>query len=218
MSSLYHLIIFDWEGTLTDSLGQIVHAISKEAHALNFGKIKPEVARQYIHLGLVPTLKKVLPQLTTTQHEQLLYQVQQKLTAKSAEVHLIPGAKKFIHQLQKAHIDLAIASNKSQVSLQRALRASHLDSIFKITRSAGQTPPKPDPQMLKEIMDVFDVNAQTTLMIGDSMADMEMANNAGVTAIGMDFYHQQASSLKEAGAKKIFDNYPQLATYLGLNH
>lgn len=216
MRSSYHLIIFDWEGTLADSLGQIIHTIAKEAQASGFDVIHPELARQYIHLGLAATLKKALPQLTLTQHEQLLYQVQQALVAKSPDVFLIPGAKKFIEQLQKTNVSLAIASNKSQPSLQRALQASGLDEVFKITRSAGQTPPKPDPQMLREIMDIFNVDPEKTLMIGDSPADMEMAHHAKVTAIGMDFYRQQEAALKAAGAKKVFAGYQQLAVYLGL--
>ena len=51
-------------------------------------------------------------------------------------------------------------------------------------------------------------------MIGDSVADIEMASRAGVDAIGIDFYHQQKAALLEAGALAVFDNYTELTRYL----
>ena len=45
---------------------------------------------------------------------------------------------------------------------------------------------------------------------------MEMAQQLNVDAVGVDFYHQQAENLRAAGALDVFDDYRQLATYLGL--
>ena len=53
-------------------------------------------------------------------------------------------------------------------------------------------------------------------MIGDSVADMEMARSLNVTAVGLDFYHQQGTALKAAGALKVFDDYKRLAEFLEL--
>ena len=102
------------------------------------------------------------------------------------------------------------------MSLQRALQASGLDVFFTITRSAGQVPAKPCPQMLEEIMEACGVTASQTLMIGDSVSDVEMSRQVNVDVIGFDFYHQQAANLRAAGALDVFDDYRQLARHLGL--
>ncbi|KTD20559.1 phosphatase [Legionella lansingensis] len=216
MSKPYRLVVFDWEGTLGDTLGQIFNSVATEARRLNFGEIDQQVARQAVDLGLVKALRKVFPHLSDAQHEQLLYAVQQSLISRSTEVYLIPGAKDFVGRLQQAGIDVAIASNKGQQSLQRVLHISGLDTLFKVTRSAGQTAAKPSPEMLKEILDTFDVTADEALMVGDSVTDMQMAKNLGVDAIGVDFYHQQKTALLAAGALAVFDDYQHLADYLQL--
>lgn len=216
MSNPYQLVVFDWEGTIADTLGLILHTVSTESNLLGFGEIDPNQARKYVELGLVQAIKKLLPQLSMTQHEQLLQAVQHAMISRPSEVCLLPGVLEFIHKLHDSGIDLAIASNKGHQSLVRALQATGLDELFKVTRSAGQVPAKPCPQMLEEIMDEFGCSASSTLMIGDSPTDMEMATQIKVTAIGVDFYHQQEASLKAAGALAIFDDYQQLADFIKL--
>ncbi len=218
MSSPYHLVVFDWEGTLGDTLGQILNTVAAEAIRLHFGEVDERLARQYVVLGLVVAVKKIFPHLSRAQHEQLLEAVQKTLASRSLDVYLIPGAKLIVQRIQQAGMDLAIATNKGQQSLLRAIQASGLDGIFTVTRSAGQVPAKPHPQMLEEIMDVCGVTAAQTLMVGDSVSDIEMASLAGVDAVGVDFYQdeQQRQALRAAGAREVFDEYPQLANYLQL--
>lgn len=214
MSNPYQLVVFDWEGTISDTLGPVLQIVTEEAQHLGFGEIDPQQARKYVDLGLTAALKKLLPDLTPTDYDKLFRSVQETMVTKPAEVYLIPGVLGFIKQLQADKVSLAIATNKGHQSLMRALQASGLDAFFKVTRSAGQVPAKPCPQMLEEIMDEFGEVAATTLMIGDSTTDMEMANSIGVTAIGVDFYHEQESVLKQAGAVAVFDDYALLAKYL----
>lgn len=216
MSNPYQLIVFDWEGTISDTLGLILHTVSTEAKKLGFGELDPYVARKYVDLGLVQALRKTFPDLSSKQHDQLLQAVHQAMITRPSEVCLIPGAREFIQQAHDAKIDIAIATNKGQQSLLRALQVTGLNALFKVTRSAGQTPAKPCPQMLEEIMDEFGSDSASTLMIGDSSSDIEMARNINVTAIGVDFYHQQEDALKAAGALAVFDDYQLLANFLGL--
>lgn len=210
----YQLIVFDWEGTISDTLGLILHTVAVEAERLGFGGIDPYQARKYVHLGLQLALKKLFPTLSVAQHEQLVQAVQTTMLSRPSQVCLIPGAREFIERLHSLSLNLAIATNKGQHSLQRALCATGLDSIFHVTRSAGQVPAKPCPQMLEEIIDEFGQEPATTLMIGDSPSDIEMARNINVHAIGVDFYHQNQEILKQAGALEVFDDYQLLTQFL----
>jgi phosphoglycolate phosphatase len=212
----YRLVVFDWEGTLADTLGQILKTLATEARSLHFGEFNEELARQSLEHGLVFAVKKAFPQLNEKQQEQLLLAVHHSLAIRPTEVYLIPGAREFAEWLNANGVFLAIATNKGQQSLHRVLHASELDGLFKVTRSAGQTPPKPSPEMLEEIMAEFDVTAKETLMVGDSVNDMEMAKSIGVDAVGVDFYHQQEAVLRAAGALEVFDEYQHFREYLQL--
>lgn len=216
MINPYKLVVFDWEGTVSDTLGLILNTVASEAKLLGFGDIDYQQARKYVDLGLEPALRKIFPDLSPVQHEHLMQAVQLALISRPSEVILNPGVREFIEKLIAANIDIAIATNKGPNSLQRALQATDLESVFKVTRSAGQIPAKPHPQMLEEIMEHFGHAPAATVMIGDSTSDMEMAKSVNATAIGVDFYHQQESSLKEAGAIVVFDDYQLVADFLGL--
>ncbi len=218
MSKPYDLVVFDWEGTIADTLGIVLHVVATEANLLGFGDFDPQQARKYVDLGLVQALRKAYPHLTATQHQQLLQAVQLAMHSRSCDICLMPGVRELLYQLHEAEINLAIATNKGHQSLLRALQATGLDKLFKITRSAGQTPAKPCPQMLEEIIEEYGGTAATTLMIGDSLTDMEMARSAQVIAVGIDIYHQlEEAALKAAGAMVVFDDYKQIADFLNLS-
>lgn len=218
MDKPYRLIVFDWEGTLGDTFGKIINILTIETRRMQLGEFSESRAREYLMLGLIVTIRKIFPRLSAAQQQELLQAVQESLALRSMEVYLIPGAKNIVKKIQEAGIEMAIATNKGQHSLQRELQASGLDIYFTVTRSAGQVPAKPCPQMLEEIMDVCGVTASQTLMIGDSVSDVEMAVAVHADVIGVQFYHQPelAEELLAAGALKVFDDYQQLASYLNL--
>lgn len=216
MKKTYRLVVFDWEGTLGDTLGHVLNTLAQEAERLGFGKLDIRLARQYVSLGIVRAVNKLFPHLSMHQQEYLLQAVQHAMATSVLKDIVFPGASHLLQQMQQIGLDLAIATNRGAQSLQRALQETGLDVFFKVTRSAGQTPPKPSPEMLKEIMTVFGVEPFETLMIGDSLSDVEMAISAGVDVIGVDFYHQQGSELSAAGALAVFDDYLQVANYLEL--
>ena len=208
MSHRYRLIVLDWEGTLgEDPLGQVLHILSIEANRLNFGVFDRGVARQCVHFGLIRAVSKLFPALNLHEQEQLLHAVQETLASTAIDACLIAGARTFVEELYENGYLLAVATNKGHQSLQRVLHASELERFFVVTRSASQVPPKPCPQMLQEIMDDCGVDASQTLMIGDSVSDIEMACSIEVDAIGVDFYHQHADLLRQAGALHVFDDF-----------
>lgn len=86
MSNPYQLVVFDWEGTISDTLGLILHAVTVEASRLGFGSVDPYQARKYVDLGLVHALRKVFPHLSLRQHEQLYEGVQKALLSKNTDV------------------------------------------------------------------------------------------------------------------------------------
>ncbi|MFY7697351.1 MAG: HAD family hydrolase [Legionella sp.] len=218
MNKPYHLVVFDWEGTLGDTLGHVIHALNEQALHLNIGPADEKQARHYLVFGLLLTIKKMFPCLKESQQKELLQAVQESIASNSSDIYLFPGARDLVKRLHCQGFDMAIATNKGSHSLLRALQHTRLSSFFHVTRSAGQTPAKPCPQMLEEIMYICNVSASQTLMVGDTTADMDMAAALGVDAIGVNFYNQpeNVQQLLAAGAKFVMDDFQQLADFLQL--
>lgn len=216
MNKPYRLVIFDWEGTLGDTLGPLIHCLADTAECMGLGEFDSTFARRFIEFGLLTVIKKLFSNITSEQQIMLASTVQQTAYTRFNKAYLLPGAKNILSQLKKTSTMLAIATNKSEQSLKRALQQCKLSDFFQITRSAGILPAKPCPQMLIEILDSLGVSAQDALMIGDSAVDIEMANNINMDAIGVSFYHHQPQLLLAAGAMYVFNDYSLLASHLKL--
>ncbi|MDF1677207.1 MAG: HAD-IA family hydrolase [Legionellaceae bacterium] len=216
MTLPYQLIVFDWEGTLGDPLGHIHQALETEAAQLGLGPYDVVLARRYVSLGLDKAVRKIFPDLSLHQYERLLLGVQQALVSNQAAAYLFEGARALIEKIHATGAALAIATNKGQQSLERALQTLHVDAFFRVTRSAGLLPAKPCPDMLEDILTVVGCLPHDALMVGDSVSDIEMAKALEVPSVGVDFYYQQADDLKRAGALEVFNTFMQIEDYLGL--
>ncbi|PJD93329.1 MAG: HAD family hydrolase [Legionella sp.] len=215
MLNRYKLVVFDWEGTLAEnSLGYLLNGLSVAAERLHLSGFDLQTARQLAPLGLATAVKKLFPQAPVYQQEEVLREAQKILAESSTAVQLVPGAEDTVLWLFEAGMHLGIATNKGAQGLARVLQVSGLEAYFPITRSASDAPSKPCPQMLEEIMAAFDVTTVQTLMVGDSISDIEMAASIGVHSIGMDFFHTEEHALRAAGALHVFDNYHDLRQYI----
>lgn len=214
----YHLVVFDWEGTLEDISGQFINTLTSEAARLQLGEVDEHAVRRYLGLGERVLVQKLFPHVSAIQHEKLLQALQHSFAFRPSPVYLMPGARNLLESMQRAGLALAIATNRGQQSLERALQMSGLEDFFPVTRCAGQVPAKPCPKMLEQIMETYDIAPEHTLMVGDSVIDIEMAQSIPVDAIGVDFYYQveQQKELLALGALVVFNGYDQLADYLRL--
>lgn len=215
MLKRYQLIVFDWEGTIAEnSLGYLISALTSAAERLHLPDFDLELARQVMPLGVVVAVRQLFPSLSLYQQEDLCMEAQKAILEVAATVQLVPGIKELIQYLHTEGLHLAIATNKSAQGLARVLTLSGLDDYIHVTRSATEAPAKPCPQMLQEIMDVFSMKPEQTLMVGDSSSDMEMAAALHVDAVGMDFFHTEESLLRAAGANHVCHDYAQLFQYI----
>ncbi len=214
MTKPYRLVVFDWEGTLGDTVGPVLNAISAVARQLHYETFDLERARGVVSLGLGLAIQKLFPDLSLHQQQQFLHTIHQVLATNSLESCLFPGAMDLLESLKQEGVDCAIATNRGAASLQRVLQSLGIKDMFAVTRSAGSMPAKPCPKMLEDIMAVCGVSASETLMVGDSITDIDMAVQIQVDAVGVDFYHQNEPALRAAGAMAVFDEYSQLAAFL----
>lgn len=183
----YELIVFDWDGTLLDSAGAIVHAIQSACHDLGLPAPDDARARHVIGLGLADALRHAVPELTVERYPQMAERYRTHYLAGDERLNLFPGVSDMLDRLRAAGHTLAIATGKSRHGLDRALDHSGLRPYFLGTRCADECRSKPHPQMLEELLAEFGATPASTLMIGDTSHDLQMALNAGIDALGVTY-------------------------------
>lgn len=214
MPKRFDLIVWDWDGTLADSTGMIVNAILKAAEQVGLPTITREAASSIIGLGLRESIHALYGDIPVTQAQALAAQYNANYYAEESEIVLFTGAADTIVELNKRGFKLAVATGKGRRGLNLALEHSGLGRQFHATRTVDECFSKPHPQMLDELMDHLVVLPERTLMIGDTSYDLQMAKNAGVSAIGVTYGAQPAEQWQHLSPIEQFDSFSNLSQWL----
>jgi phosphoglycolate phosphatase len=212
----YSLIVFDWDGTLIDSAGTIVHCIQEAARELGLEVPDRERASHVIGLGLHDSLRFAVPGLPAERYQEFALCYRKHFGARRDSMMLFPGIVELLAQLSKQR-RLAIATGKGRQGLDRALEAENLGRFFSGSRCADETNPKPHPAMLLELMEQFSADKAKTLMIGDTSHDLEMARAAGVDALAVTYGAHPEHGLRACGPLGCFPDVASLRAWLTQN-
>jgi len=210
----FDLVVFDWDGTLSDSTAAIARAIQDAAADLGLPVPDSATASHVIGLGLHEALARAVPTLPPERIPEYSARYRVHYLAREAELVLFPGARELIAELRAAGVLLAIATGKSQRGLQRALAQAKLAGAFAASRCADQTHPKPHPAMLLELTDELMVAPVRTLMIGDTTHDLQMAVAAGTAAVGLTQGAHPQEQLAACQPLALFDSLAALHAWL----
>lgn len=214
MARRFELLVFDWDGTLLDSAAAIVEAITAACRDIGLPPPPAERARHVIGMGLHDALRHALPELPESRYPQLVERYRHHYLARDHELQLFAGAAELIAELSAAGFLLAVATGKSRLGLERALRHSGLGPFFHASRCADECFSKPHPQMLDELLDELAVAGERALMIGDTTHDLQMARNAGVAALAVAYGAHPVAALDAMQPLACVQELAELAAWL----
>jgi phosphoglycolate phosphatase len=216
------LVVFDWDGTLMDSTGQIVAAATAAIEELGLPPRPPEAIRDIIGLGLRESWHRLFPELGFQDFVPFVEAYRDRFFAPELQsARLFAGAEEVVTALAGRGFVLAIATGKSRRGLDRDLAATGLDRFVAASRTADESRSKPHPDMLLELMSGLDAQADATLMVGDTEWDLEMARRAGVAAVAVSYGAHAAERLLPYGPIACIDAIDSLLSVLqdrGLEH
>ncbi|MCW4151687.1 HAD-IA family hydrolase [Halomonas sp. 18H] len=212
----YRLIIFDWDGTLMDSLGHIVACMQAASRDVGWGELTADQVRDIIGLGLPEAIAQMCPGIGDDQAEALKQRYAHYFVAGDpSPMAFYPGVTQGLQQLQSTQeLRLAVATGKSRRGLDRVFRQSGCGDWFHASRTADETRSKPHPQMLEELLETLDVPIDEAVMIGDSVYDMEMARALGMDRLAVSYGVHDADRLAASRPVMTADSFPELLHWL----
>lgn len=215
MSDL-RLIIFDVDGTLVDSQGDILAAM-----AVSFEKASIQMPSREDVLGIVGlSLEQAFEKLVVGASSELITDMTQNykdayidLRAKVGAAQsspLYPHARQVLDQLQAVDENLlAIATGKSRRGLDKLLDAHDLRGLFISEQVSDFHPSKPHPSMVLQCLADAGVDPHQAVMVGDTTYDMDMGAAACVKTIGVAWGYHDAERLS---ADRIIHDFRELPT------
>ncbi|MEY3798614.1 MAG: hypothetical protein RLZZ572_795, partial [Pseudomonadota bacterium] len=207
MQKQFDLIVWDWDGTLADSTGMITDALLNAAAQVGLPTLTSSEASSIIGLGLREAIHALYGDIPAAQAQALATQYSSNYYAGESRIPLFAGAVDTIKTLNKRGFKLAVATGKGRRGLNLALQHCALTHYFHATRTVDECFSKPHPQMLHELMEALVVLPERTLMIGDTSYDLQMAKNAGVSAVGVTYGAQKAEQWQHLEPIRQFNNF-----------
>lgn len=212
----YDLLIFDWDGTLADSIGRIVLAMNLAAERAGEAPCAEAAVKGIIGLALSEAISVLFPHLDAEQVAQLRQHYADIYMALDEQPSpLFGGVIEALDAFRAEGYQLAVATGKARRGLDRVLRANGWEGYFDITRAADESRGKPHPQMLEEILAHCQVEPGRALMVGDSSFDLLMARNAGMHSVAVGYGAMSLQALSEFGPQLCIDHFSQLRDWLG---
>ncbi len=201
------LALFDCDGTLIDSQHAIVSAMTAAWISEGLEKPEPVRVRRVVGLSLVEAVACLLPDGDPVQHGRLAERYKVAFhRERLAGIHrepLFPGLRQALEALERQGVLMGIATGKSLRGLTATLAHHDLASFFVTLQTADVGPGKPDPAMIRRALAESGADAANTVMIGDTVFDIEMARRAGVGAVGVTWGYHEEDELRAAGAHRI---------------
>ena len=214
---MYRTVIFDLDGTLLNSIGDLAAAANyvcrknrwpehteKEIMGM-VGHGIPNLVRQFSPADARSTLMVLN---TTSQFNQYYGCHNMELTRP------YEGMAELLQQLKAAGAQLAVCSNKAD-NFSRAIVEHYYPGVFDLVRgNLNGMPVKPDPTVVREIMRDLDASYLSAVMVGDSSVDIQTGHNAGIKACGVTWGFRSRENLVEAAADAIADTPAELGKLL----
>lgn len=214
-------VIFDVDGTLVDSAADIHAALNHGLALAGCGPVEFAAARRLIGLGLERSVEKVLADRGFRLEDAELVGIK-SASAAYYDAHLLEqtclyaGVAETLDSLRGAGARLGICTNKRAEATRRILSGLGILKHFEvIIGREAVAPGKPHPAPLLAAIEALKGQSSRAAMVGDTVADMQCARAAGVTAIAVSYGYSDLP-VSELGADSTIDIFTELTAALRL--
>jgi len=212
------LAVFDCDGTLSDGQAAICSAMAESFAETGLAAPDPHQVRRIVGLSLPSAIARLAPDETPEAQGRVVHAYKQAFFSArqrgAVREPLFDGIGALLARLHGAGWTLGVATGKSDRGLHGCLRMHGIFDLFLTLQTADRHPSKPHPAMLEAAMADAGALPADTVMIGDTVYDIEMARAAGARPIGVAWGYHDAGELLAAGAEAVAETPAHLGEML----
>lgn len=204
-------IIFDKDGTLIDfdafwvtvsvkSLQEILKAVGMEDISIEYLLTELGVHNGVTDIngvlckGTYKQMGKIIHKalvekgcdISLSKVEKLVVDAYNENSAVGEVIPTCPNLKEILTEFKNSNIKLAVVTTDNEYITRQCLKKLGVEELFdKIYTDDGKTPAKPNPYCALNFCEFCGVAREHTVMVGDTLTDVEFAKNAGISMIGL---------------------------------
>lgn len=209
-------VIFDLDGTLIDSLPDVMNALNAVLTDNDRRPVTRDEAKLMVGGGAEPLLERAFVVTGNELAPDRLPTCVEAFTAyyradPATETTVFDGVVPALEALAERGLPLGICTNKPHQSALQVLEALSLDAHFAACFGKTSVPfHKPDRRHYDEVARALGVAPENTLYVGDSETDVATARNAGVPIVLVPFGYSHAPAA-DLGGDCVIENFSELA-------
>ena len=212
-------VIFDLDGTLTNTLNAIAHFGNLALAENGFGAIETDAYRHLVGNGRAVLIHRMLAchNADTEKNFNKVCTVYDAYYESDPlyDTDAYDGIRHILKELKARGIKTAVCSNKPDNVVNDVVRKVFGNNIFDYVRGAtDDMPAKPDPAPALKIAEELGVSPDECIFTGDTNVDIFTAKNAGMTSVGVLWGFRDYDELKEAGADYIISTPAEYLNYI----
>ena len=218
------LLIFDFDGTLIDSVPDLADATNTMLSQLGKATYSLETIKQWVGNGsrllveraLLGKTEVLAGELKTEQAdhaEQLFFDAYSNISQSKTLAY--PDVDKGLQQLKAAGFTLALVTNKPIRFVPKILESLGWTPLFDVVLGGDSLPvKKPDPAPLLHVCETLNFQPAQAFMIGDSVNDILAGQNAGIDTLGLSYGYNYGNHIGDSNPTQVFDSFADLLAYL----
>ncbi|MFT5119360.1 MAG: phosphoglycolate phosphatase [Psychrobacter glaciei] len=222
------LLIFDFDGTLIDSVPDLADAtnamlttLGKETYPID--SIRNWVgngSRMLVERALVGKVEVLEGELTVEEAdhaEQVFFEAYNNISGSKTVAY--PDVDSGLKKLQAAGYILALVTNKPIRFVPKILQSFGWQDLFaEVLGGDSLAVKKPDPAPLLHVCNALNINPAQAIMIGDSRNDILAGQNANMDTLGLSYGYNYGQDIRELNPTEAFDDFAALVEYIFKNY
>ena len=209
-------VLLDFDGTLFDTAPDLIAALNRVLVEIGHAPVVFGDFRQRAGAGAKRLLLAALDaQGAERPDDTTLRSLIERLIAcyfeiETERIRPFPAVVATIEHLREADVALAVCTNRGEHSTRRLLAHFDLDRHIEAVLAGDMVARiKPDPGHIREALAALGAAPGRAVMVGDSAADVESAQGAGVSAI-VTAYGYSPIPPHDLGADAVIDDFGEL--------
>ncbi len=211
---MYRCVVFDLDGTLLNTLDDLADAGNWVCRNHGWPTHTVEEYKYFVGNGMAKLTERFVPEAQRTPEgvRAILDEFMPYYDAHKADKTApYPGMAEVLARLKAAGVSLAVLSNKAD-AMAGPVVERYYPGVFPVIQGAlPGLPTKPDPTLLRRLLDRLGADAEKTLFVGDSNVDIRTAKNGGLPGCGVLWGFRTRAELEAEGADYIVDTPAALA-------
>lgn len=199
---MYKTYIFDLDGTLLDTLGDLAASTNYALRQFGMPEHSVDDVRRFVGNGVGKLIERAVPDgIGNPRYDDVLATFRKHYMEHSLDTTgPYPGIVDLLRSLRSNGCDVAVVSNKFYNATRELCRHFFADTVEVAIGEREDIRRKPAPDTVFEAMRQLGVTSQGAVYVGDSDVDVATARNAGIPCISVLWGFRDKEFLIQHGA------------------